>query len=85
MLCILDEAMSYAAIFHGAYCVTAKMESRLKSPARVGQPLVATSHLTKKSKRLLEAKARIALKDGTVVAESTGTMFVISKKEPKNA
>lgn len=63
ILSILDEAMSYAAIFHGAYCVTAKMEGRMKSPAPVGQPLVVTAHVTKNSKRLIEAKASIALKE----------------------
>ena len=78
---LLDEAMSYAAIFHGSYCITARMETRLKRPARVGEPLVITSSVTRNTKRLIEAQANISLKDGTVVAEGKATMFVLAKKE----
>lgn len=79
--CILDEAMSWAAIFEGLYCVTARMETRFRRAALVGEPLVATGYITRNKRRLVETKAEITLKDGTLVAESTATMFVIPKRE----
>lgn len=81
--CILDEAVSYAAVYEGFNCVTAKMEARLRSTAPIGKPLVITSYMTKNTRRLLDAKASISLKDGTLIAEGTATMFVINKREDK--
>ena len=47
----------------------------------VGQPVVLTSSITKRTRKLLEAKAEMAFKDGTVVAESTATMYIVSRKD----
>lgn len=79
--CLLDEAMGYATYFEGIVCLTAKMELRIRRPALVGEPLIITSSITKKTRRLVETQAAIALKDGTPVAESTATMFVIQPKK----
>ncbi len=81
--CLLDEAMSYTAIFEGLNCVTAKMEARLKRPASIGEPLIITASITRNARRLINAKANISLKDGTLIAEGTATMFVISKRKDK--
>jgi len=80
---ILDEAVSYAAIFDGLFCITAKMETRLKRPATIDEPLTVTATTTRKTSRLVEARARISTKDGTLIAASTATLFIISKKEAK--
>jgi len=79
--CLLDEAMSYAPYFEGIHCITAKMQVRIRRPALIGEPLIITSSITLKTKRLVETRAAIALKDGTPVAESTATMFVIDSKQ----
>lgn len=93
IICILDEAMSYAAIFEGMECVTAKMQVRLKSLAPINETLMITASVIKKNRKLVETKASIALKDGTLIAEGTGMHFVIEtrksdagsdKKEPEN-
>ena len=81
ILCILDEAMSYAALFEGMECVTAKMQVRLKRLAQIGEPLMITSSVTKKNRRLVETRAVISLKDGTLIAEGTGTHFAIDAKK----
>lgn len=78
---ILDEAVSYAAIFEGFFCITAKMETRLRRPAEVEKPLIVTAFATRKTSRLVEAQAKIEAKDGTLIAESSATLFVISKKK----
>lgn len=75
--CMLDEAMSYAIHFEGMTCITARMEIKLKRLALVEEPLVITSTIIRNSRRLIETKAKVALRDGTVIAESTATHFVI--------
>jgi acyl-coenzyme A thioesterase PaaI-like protein len=79
--CILDEAMSYAALFIGVSSLTAKMQTRFRRPVRVGEQLVITARVTKKTRRLLETKAEMHLRDGTPVADSTATLFTISQDE----
>ncbi len=81
--CILDEAMSYAAIFAGMHCATAEMQIKLRRPAPIDEPLIITSSVTRNRKRLVEAEASISLKDGTAVADGRAKMFVINKKENK--
>jgi len=79
IMSILDEAMAYAALFEGMNCVTAKMQVKLRRPASIDEPLIITSSTIKKTRKLVEAKAAISLKDGTPVAESTAKMFIVSK------
>jgi uncharacterized protein (TIGR00369 family) len=78
--CLLDEAMSYAALFSGMNSLTATMQTRFKRPLQIGEPLVITASLTRKTRKLVEAKAELSLKDGTVVADSMATMFVIGQE-----
>jgi len=82
--CVLDEAMSYAALFEGVNTITAKMQARFKRPVQIGEHVVITGWVTKKSRRLVEAKGEVSLKDGTPIADSTATMFILSpREEPK--
>jgi acyl-coenzyme A thioesterase PaaI-like protein len=79
--CLLDEAMSWAALFDGVNTVTARMETRFKRSLPINEPLIITGSLTRKTRKLVEAKAQISLKDGTSVADSTATMFILGQKE----
>jgi len=79
--CLLDEATAYAAVFSGVYGVTAKMQVRLRRLTLVGEPLVITSSIIKRTKRLVETEAAVSLKDGTPIAEGTSTQFVIKTRE----
>ena len=83
--CILDEAMTYASYFGGMDCLTADMQVRLRRPALVDEPLLIVSSITKKTRRLVETKAVISLKDGTPVAEGKSTQFVISTKRSQTS
>ena len=78
IMCLLDEAMAYAARFEGLTCITARIQVKLKRPTLIDEPLIITSWVTKKSRRLVETKADISLTDGTPVAEGTATQFVIN-------
>lgn len=74
---MLDEAMAYAVHFAGKNCLTAEMDIKFKCLALVGEPLVITASITKITRRLIKARAKVCLQDGTMVAEGTGTQFVI--------
>jgi acyl-coenzyme A thioesterase PaaI-like protein len=79
--CILDEAMSHATAQYGVNCVTARLQTDLKHLIPLNQTLVITASITKKTRRLIETKATICLKDGTIAAEGTGTHFVVNSKK----
>ncbi|MBA7707268.1 hypothetical protein ES703_116137 [subsurface metagenome] len=81
--CLLDEAMSYAALFEGVNSLTAKMQTRFRHPVRIDKPLIITASLTKKTRKLVEAKAEISLKDSTLVADSTATLFILNQREER--
>lgn len=82
--CILDEAMSYAALYAGVNSLTAKMQTRFKRPLQTGQTLVVTARVTKQTRKLVEAEAEMHLQDGTPVADSTATMYIAKPREPDN-
>ncbi len=77
LMAVLDEIIGYAAYYANVYDVTAKIEIRLRSMARIGEPLIASARITKQSKRLLEITADLQRKDGTVVAEATSIQFIV--------
>ena len=77
MACLLDEGMGYAATFDAGRCLTARMQIKLRRPAIVGEPLVIVASVKRKTRKLIETTAAVTLKDGTVVAEGTGTHFLV--------
>ena len=82
---ILDEAMAYAASFGGSgNCVTASIQARLKRMTLIDEPLIITSSITKKTRKLVKTKATISLKDGTIIAEGTSTQFVFDNEAGQN-
>jgi uncharacterized protein (TIGR00369 family) len=78
---LLDEAMSWAALFSGVSTVTAKMETRFRRSLPIDQPIVITGHLTRQNRKLAEAAAQIYLKDGAIIAEATATMFILGQAD----
>ena len=80
IICLLDEAMSWAVLFEGMHCVTAKIQVNLRRPAPINEPLVITSSITKRTRKLVKTRAAISLKDGTLIAEGTATMFIFNAK-----
>ena len=80
IICLLDEAMGYAALFEGIHCVTAKMQAKLERPTRVNEPLIITSSITRRTRKLVESIATVSQKDGTTIAEGTATQFVVNSQ-----
>lgn len=73
---LLDEVMSNVAYATGKTCLTASMELRQRQPVKIDETLVVTAWITRHRSKIIETAAKICLKDGTVVAESTAKQFV---------
>jgi len=84
ILCLLDEAMSYAVIFEGAHGVTARIQAKLGHTASINEPLIITASVTKKTRKLIESTATVSLKDGTLIAEGKATHFVAQSPDTRN-
>ena len=84
IICMLDEAMSWVALFEGMNCVTAKMQVKLRRLTSIGEPLIITGSITKKTRKLVATKAAISLKDGTPIAEATATHFVVHSQNEED-
>ncbi|OGO20872.1 MAG: hypothetical protein A2144_12955 [Chloroflexi bacterium RBG_16_50_9] len=82
---LLDEAMNNAAYFAGITCVTASMQIRLRQPVKVDIPLVITAAITRNRRKVIETEAKVCLKDGTIVAESTGKQYVVDEESGQDA
>ena len=76
---LLDEAMAYTFYPEGLKGVTAKAEVRFRQPVPIGETLVVEAAIAKRSRRLIESKATISLRDGIVVAEGKALMYLVDK------
>ena len=81
LITAMDEVIGWAAHFKNIYTVTAKIEVRLKSMARIGDPLIVSAHITKKTKRTLEIEAKIKRKDDSIVAEASSIQFIMQPQK----
>lgn len=81
---LLDEISAYTILCQGIdFGVTAKSEVRFKQVASINEPLQISAWITRKTKRLIETKGVIALKDNTVIAEANMLFYVF--RESKKA
>jgi HAD superfamily hydrolase (TIGR01509 family) len=74
---LLDEVTAYAMLCHGIeFGVTAKSEIRFKQVAPINEPIQASAWVTKLTKRLVEAKGVLTLKDNTVIVDGDFLFYV---------
>ena len=76
LITAMDEGIGWVTILKNIYCVTAKIEVRLKSMARIGEPLIISAYITRQTKRTIEVKAEIKRKDDSLVAEASSVQFI---------
>jgi len=82
---LLDEAMAYVAYFQGINTVTAKSEVRFKQPVPTQKPLLISATTAKRTRKLLETKATLSLKDGAEVAEGSAVLYVFRQDSSPRA
>lgn len=74
---LLDEVTAYALLCHGIdFGVTAKSEVRFKQIAPINEPIQISAWVTKLTKRLVETRGVLALKDNIIIAECTSLFYV---------
>ena len=77
---LLDEAITYVGIgTFEQHAVTVQLEVRFRNPAPTGVKLYVLAERIKVSKRLVEAKAEVTLRDGTIIATGTGKVMPVSE------
>ncbi len=72
---LLDEAMVKLAIAMKMPAVTAQMDIRLKKTLKVGEKVTVFAEITKETKRVLEAYAKVVKEDNLVVADARGKLI----------
>lgn len=77
LLAALDEGIGWAAFAQNIYAVTAKIDVKLKSMARIGEPLIISANVTRQTSRTVEVEARMNRTDGSVVAEASALLFIV--------
>ena len=77
---LLDEVMSYAALYEQMKTVTAKIEVRMKRPIHTGEPLSVAARIVRRTRKLVQARGTISLKDGTLLAEAIATQYVLNAR-----
>jgi beta-phosphoglucomutase family hydrolase len=79
---LLDEVTAYAMLCHGIELgVTAKSEIRFKQVAPINEPIQASAWVTKLTKRLVETKGVLTLKDNTVIADGNFLFYVLRQSK----
>lgn len=74
---LLDEVTAYAMLCHGIELgVTAKSEIRFKQVAHINEPIKASAWVTKLTRRLVETRGVLTLKDDSVIAEGNFLFYV---------
>ncbi|MBN1191740.1 MAG: PaaI family thioesterase [Dehalococcoidales bacterium] len=77
LMTALDECIGKAVYSQGIWAVTASIEIRLKSMARIGEPLIVDAQVTKRTSRTVEVEAKMNRQDNSVVAEAKALMYIV--------
>lgn len=75
---IFDEMLGWLSRYMGHDAMTARLEVRYRKPVPLGSRLTFNGVLVRQIKGLLDIKLCAKLDDGSVAAEATGRMMIIS-------
>jgi HAD superfamily hydrolase (TIGR01509 family) len=79
---LLDEVTAYAMLCRGIELgLTAKSEIRFKQLAPIDEPIRASAWVTRLTKRLVEVRGEISLKDSTVIADGNFLFYVLRQSK----
>jgi acyl-coenzyme A thioesterase PaaI-like protein len=74
---VLDDVMGRCSVLHRRWVVTGRMETRFRDAAPIGAALRVEGWITRLTRRVMRAEARMMLEDGSTVADATGTYLPI--------
>ena len=75
---MLDEAMGWAAYGQGIWAMTARLNTRFRRPALLGEPLIVSGWITRDRGRFLELRADARSQAGELVADASGIFVRVS-------
>ena len=78
---MLYEVMENLAYHQGVLTMMKSMETRFRRPASTGRKIVATSWLAEQTGRNMSVSASLADEEGTVIAEGTAILVVLSQEQ----
>lgn len=78
---LLDEAAGYIPQFQGLVAMTAKLDISFVEPIRVGEVVRVVGRLIHQNRRVIEVRAEIAGVDGTVRAQATAKMMILTDQQ----
>jgi HAD superfamily hydrolase (TIGR01509 family) len=79
---LLDEVTAYAMLCRGIELgVTAKSEIRFRQLAPINQPIQASAWVTRLTKRLVEVRGELSLKDSTVIVDGNFLFYVLRQSK----
>ena len=74
---LFDEVAAYAMLCHGIdFGVTAKSEIRFKQVAPTNEPIQISAWITRLTKRLVETRGVLSLRDNSIIAEGTSLFYI---------
>jgi len=77
ILALIDEAAGSAASFAGLDCVSARVQVKLKHPARVNEPLTVSATVCEAKRRLVIVDTLVQGKNGVEIAGGEVTLMII--------
>ena len=82
---LMDEAVAWAVYYGGLRAVTAKAETRFRTPIPVGASLVITGSLVERARRLVRARAEVQRDDENheKLAELVATLYLLDDAVPR--
>jgi len=79
---LLDEVTAYAMLCRGIELgVTAKSEIRFKQLVPINEPIRASAWVTRLTKRLVEVRGELSIKDDTVVVDGNFLFYVLRQSK----
>ena len=77
ILALIDEAAGSAVSFAGLDCVSARVQVKLKHPARINEPLTVSAIVCEMKRRLVTVDTLVQGKNGVEIAGGEVTLMII--------
>ncbi|MBI3537568.1 MAG: PaaI family thioesterase [Chloroflexi bacterium] len=78
---LLDEVIGRTAIAKNFWCMTARLNVRIKKPIPIDAPVKIKGEVVNLHGRLLDGRGEIRLADGSLAAEAQGTFLKIPESQ----
>jgi acyl-coenzyme A thioesterase PaaI-like protein len=77
ILALIDEAAGSAVSFSDLDCVSARVQVKLKHPARINEPLTVSATIREVNRRLVKTDTLVCDKNGIEIAGGEVTLMII--------